>query len=277
MIEKLHESARMIQERIGERKPAIAMVLGSGLGELGDELTDPIVIPYGEIPHYPVSTVAGHKGQLVSGLLEGKQVLVAQGRQHFYEGYPMSDVIFPVRSLRVLGAKALVLTNAAGGINPSFGEGTLMLIEDHINLFGTNPLIGANVEELGPRFSDMTRCYSPRLKDLARQVAADQGIELVAGVYAGVTGPSYETPAEIRYLRTIGADAVGMSTVPEAIAARHGGMEIMGISCITNMAAGILDKELDHREVMVTAERIKEDFKQLIRQIVRQMPEDLGS
>ncbi len=272
MIEKLRESATAIQERIGDRKPAIAMVLGSGLGELGDELKDPIFIPYEEIPHYPVSTVAGHKGRLVCGELAGRQVLVAQGRQHFYEGYPMSDVIFPVRTMRVLGARTLVLTNAAGGINPSFGEGTLMLIEDHINLFGTNPLIGANVEELGPRFSDMTRCYSARLKELARQVAAQEGIDLAAGVYAGVTGPSYETPAEIRYLRTIGADAVGMSTVPEAIAARHGGMEIMGISCITNMAAGILDKELDHSEVMVTAERIKEDFKRLIRQIVGQMP-----
>jgi len=261
-------------EYIREKLPGqaeLGLILGSGLGALAEELSEKVIIPYKDIPHYPESTVQGHAGQLVYGTLEGKKVLVMQGRFHYYEGYSMAQVTYPVRVMQKLGVNTLVVTNAAGGVNRSFTPGDLMLIQDHINLMGTNPLLGPNEDTFGPRFPDMSEAYNRELQALAEKVAADHGFSLQRGVYAGLTGPSYETPAEIRYLTVIGADAVGMSTVPEVIVANHGGMRVLGISCITNMAAGILARKLDHKEVMETADRIKEKFLALVRGIVREI------
>lgn len=252
-------------------KPQVGLVLGSGLGVLAEEITNPLIIPYEEIPDFPVSTVEGHAGRLVIGELAGVPVMTMQGRFHYYEGYTMKEITFPIRVMQGLGIKNLIVTNAAGGINLTFEPGTIMLITDHINLMGTNPLIGENLSEFGTRFPDMTQAYCPHLRSVAQKVAQNLNINLREGVYAGLTGPSYETPAEIRYLRTIGADAVGMSTVPEVIVANHGGMKVLGISCITNMAAGVSGEKLNHDEVMATAQRVRENFRSLILGILKNM------
>jgi purine-nucleoside phosphorylase len=240
------------------REPRIMVVLGSGLGAFADELADPISIPYSEIPGWPVSTSTGHAGKLVFGKLGKLDVAVMAGRAHLYEGYTPAQVTMPFRVLHRLGARSAVFTNAAGGINASYSQGALVLISDHINLQGSNPLIGPNDDSEGPRFPDMTEAYSAAYRAKARQVAHELKIQLDEGVYAAFTGPSYETPAEIRYLRTIGADLVGMSTVPEVIVANHLGMQVLAISCVTNMAAGILPQKLDHKEVMETGYRVRD-------------------
>lgn len=244
------------------REPRVAVVLGSGLGAFADELDDPIAIPYSEIPGWPVSTAAGHSGKLVFGRLKGTtgklDVAVMAGRAHLYEGYTPAQVTMGVRVLHRLGARSVVFTNAAGGINLSYRQGALVLISDHINLQGSNPLIGNNDDSEGPRFPDMTEAYSAKYRAIAREVAHQLKIQLDEGVYAAVSGPSYETPAEIRYLRAIGADLVGMSTVPEVIVANHLRMQVLGISCVTNMAAGILPQKLDHKEVMETGYRVRD-------------------
>lgn len=251
--------------------PDVAIVLGSGLGGFAESLEDRLAVPYGDIPGWPPSKVVGHAGQLVVGRSGGRLVAALSGRAHFYEGYPMYAVTFGTRVMGALGVRTLVLTNAAGGINVAFEPGTLMAIDDHINLMGTNPLVGENDERFGPRFPDMTEVYSRRLRQVADEVAGVRGLRLAHGVYVAVHGPSYETPAEIRFLRTIGADAVGMSTVPEAIVARHMGLEVLGISCITNPAAGVLPEPLVHDEVMAVAQRVRGTFSSLLEGIVERI------
>lgn len=249
-------------------RPKIALVLGSGLGAFADEFSKATRIPYSKIPHFPRSTAIGHAGQLVIGSVEGVDVVGMQGRVHLYEGYSAKEVTFPVRVFSRMGVKAVILTNAAGGIKQDFTQGRLVLISDHINLQGVNPLTGPNDELCGPRFPDMTRAYDKKFRELAMAEGRIQGINLGEGVYASLVGPCYETPAEIRYLRCIGADLVGMSTVPEVIVARHSGMRVLGISCVTNAAAGILDQPLDHKDVLETAERIKGQFIGLLRAVI---------
>ena len=249
-------------------RPKIALVLGSGLGAFADELSSAVRIPYEKIPNFPRSTAIGHAGQLVLGKSGDVPVAAMQGRVHFYEGYSIHEVVFPMRVFARLGIRSAILTNAAGGINLKFNEGALVVIRDHINLQGTNPLIGPNDERFGPRFPDMTHAYDQSFGEIALAEARRLGIEIHEGVYAGLTGPSYETPAEIRYLRAIGADLVGMSTVPEVIAARHSGIRCLGISCVTNMAAGILDQPLNHLEVLATTERVKSQFISLLRAVI---------
>jgi purine-nucleoside phosphorylase len=248
--------------------PRIAVVLGSGLSDFASRLEGAVAMPYRGLPHWPASAVIGHEGRLVIGTVNRRTVVVLSGRSHAYEGHSMQAVTFPVRALGVLGVKTVILTNAAGGVNVGFAQGALMIIDDHINLMGGNPLVGANDDRFGPRFPDMTEVYSKRLRCLADDAARESGMQLTHGVYAGLLGPSYETPAEIRYLRTIGADAVGMSTVPEAIAARHMGLEVLGVSCITNMAAGVLPQPLDHGEVLETARRVRGHFIALLEGII---------
>lgn len=268
---KIYEQAsQYIQERINI-KPKIGLILGSGLGVLADEIENAVYIPYGEIPGFPQSTVEGHAGRLVIGRLEGKEVIAMQGRFHYYEGYSLDLVTLPVRVMKKLGVEQILVTNAAGGINTRFSPGDLMIINDHINFTGRNPLIGPNDEQMGVRFPDMSQAYDAELRALAKEVAEELGISVQEGVYVGVVGPSYETPAEIRMLRTLGADAVGMSTVPEVIVAVHSGMKVLGISCISNMAAGILDKPLNHEEVVATAEQVKEKFLKLVKGILRKI------
>ncbi len=266
----IQETAAWLRGRIGQT-PDVAIVLGSGLGDFTAALADATTIDYHEIPNWPASTVVGHAGRLVVGTLAGKRVAALSGRVHFYEGHELKTVTFATRVLGVLSVKTIVLTNAAGGINLSFTPGTLMLIDDHINLLGSNPLVGPNDDRLGPRFPDMSEVYSQRLRTIANDAAEAQGSPLAHGVYVAVHGPSYETPAEIRYLRTIGADAVGMSTVPEAIAARHMGMDVLGVSCITNMAAGVLPQPLVHDEVMEVARRVRKRFAALLEGIVERL------
>lgn len=249
--------------------PRIAIVLGSGLGAFADELAHPMSVPYEEIPGFARSTVEGHAGRLVIGAGEGINIACLQGRFHFYEGYSLDEVTFPVRTLRALGCDVLLLTNAAGGVNCGFAAGTLMLITDHINLIGANPLRGRNDDRFGARFPDMTHVYDRELMCHARAAAQETRVDLRHGVYAALPGPSYETPAEIRMLRTIGADAIGMSTVPEAIVARHAGMRVLGLSCITNMAAGVTDETIDHAEVMETGARVRVSFAALLRATLR--------
>ncbi|MBI4487372.1 MAG: purine-nucleoside phosphorylase [Acidobacteria bacterium] len=263
----VEEAADTIRARVRE-VPRIAIVLGSGLGEFADSLADPVAMPYGELPHWPVSNVIGHEGRLVVGRVRGRTLAALAGRSHAYEGRDMSAVTFAVRVLGLLGVKTLVLTNAAGGVNTGFSQGALMVIDDHVNLMGVNPLVGPNDERFGERFPDMTDVYTPRLRRIADEAGKAVHLRLPHGVYAAVLGPSYETPAEIRYLRTIGADAVGMSTVPEAIVARHMGLEVLGISCITNMAAGVLPRPLEHTEVLETARRIRGQFIALLEEII---------
>lgn len=249
-------------------KPRVAVVLGSGLGAFADTLENPVTIPYGEIPGWPRSTAIGHAGKLVTGAVDGCAVAVLAGRAHLYEGYTAREACFGIRTLRKLGVEAVVLTNAAGGINVKFGAGQLVLISDHINLLGQNPLTGPNDDSLGPRFPDMSEAYSKAYREIARQAGREMGMELPEGVYAAVPGPSYETPAEIRYMRAIGADLVGMSTVPETIAANHMGMRVLGISCVTNAAAGVVDQKLNHSEVLETGERMKGTLIELLRRVI---------
>ncbi|NSW89212.1 MAG: purine-nucleoside phosphorylase [Firmicutes bacterium] len=268
---KINDTIKYIKEQAGissETGPEIGLILGSGLGVLAEAIEDMVVIPYINIPHFPVSTVEGHKGQLVLGELSGKPVICMQGRFHYYEGYSIYQVTYPVRVMQKLGISKLIVTNSAGGINIEFKPGDLMLIEDHINLMGVNPLIGENIESFGPRFPDMSEAYDRELGRKAEEAARSLSIELRKGIYAALTGPSYETPAEIRYLRIIGADAVGMSTVPEVIVANHGGINVLGISCITNMAAGVLGKPLNHRDVVDTANTVASKLVKLIKKIV---------
>jgi purine-nucleoside phosphorylase len=270
-FERVEQAAAEVRKRAGAAVPDVAIVLGSGLGDFAGQLKDAVSIPYGEIPHWPASKVIGHEGRLVIGSLAGKRVAALSGRVHFYEGHDLRTVTFATRVVASLGVRALILTNAAGGINTSLEPGTLMVMDDHINLLGSNPLVGANEDRFGPRFPDMSEVYSTRLRGLADAVAARQGLAIGHGVYVAVHGPSYETPAEIRAFRTLGADAVGMSTVPEAIAARHMGIEVLGISCITNMAAGVLPQPLVHDEVMETARRVRGSFIALLEGIVERL------
>ena len=246
----------------------IGVVLGSGLGAFADSLDDRIEIPYSEIAGWPQSTAVGHAGKLVEGGISGRDVIVMAGRAHLYEGYSAQQVVFGIRELARRGVRSLVLTNAAGAIKTSFRPGDLVLISDHINLLGVNPLIGPNDDSLGPRFPDMSDAYSREYRQIAKQAGAELGLTLQEGIYAAVPGPSYETPAEIRYLRTIGANLVGMSTVPETIAANHLGMKVLGISCVTNMAAGILDRKLVHTEVLEAGERVKDTLVGLLRAVL---------
>lgn len=267
VYEKLQKCAAAVRAKIDFR-PEVALVLGSGLGEYARNMDVKAQIAYSEIEGFPVSTVAGHDGRFLFGYVRGVPVVLMKGRVHFYEGYEMSDVVMPVRIMGLLGAEKLILTNAAGGVNLSFAPGDLMMITDHISTFIKSPLIGPNVEELGTRFPDMSHVYDPELCEKIRQAAGRTGIKIREGIYLQCTGPNYETPAEIRMIRTLGADAVGMSTVCEAIAARHMGMRVCGISCITNMAAGILDQPLNHREVQETADRVKDSFERLITEVI---------
>ena len=268
--EEVREASDAIRARIPEI-PSIGVVLGSGLGDFANALADGVSMPYDQLPHWPASRVIGHEGRLVVGRSRGRTVAALAGRCHVYEGHDLRTVTFAVRALGVLGVKTLILTNAAGGVNTGFAQGALMVIDDHINLIGDNPLAGPNEDRFGPRFPDMTEVYSPRLRGIADAAGRRLPLPLPHGVYAALLGPSYETPAEIRYLRTIGADAVGMSTVPEAIVARHMGIDVLGISCITNMAAGVLPKPLDHAEVMETARRIRGQFIALLEAIIEQL------
>ncbi|WP_413508792.1 purine-nucleoside phosphorylase [Carnobacterium maltaromaticum] len=264
--EKIKQAASFIREKgVGEIE--IGLILGSGLGELGDEVENAIQIPYETIPNFPTSTVEGHAGQLVYGTLGGKKVLAMQGRFHYYEGYSLEMVTFPVRVMKALGIHSVIVTNAAGGLNLDFTPGELMLITDQINFTGVNPLIGPNDNEMGVRFTDMSQAYDKEYQEIVRNVAKEMNLDLKEGVYMGFTGPTYETPAEIKMARVIGADAVGMSTVPEVIVARHSGLRVIGVSCITNLAAG-MQASLNHAEVVETTERVKELFKTLVKNIL---------
>ena len=254
-------------------QPRVAVVLGSGLGAFADALDEAVTIPYSAIPGWPQSTAAGHAGKMVVGLAAGVPVAVLAGRAHLYEGYTAQQAAFGVRTLGRLGVRSLVLTNAAGGVNANFAPGALVLLSDHINLLGQNPLSGPNDDTLGPRFPDMSEAYSKTFRAIARQAGHSMGLELPEGVYAAVPGPSYETPAEIRYLRAIGADLVGMSTIPETIAANHMGLRVLGISCVTNHAAGVVDQKLDHKEVLQVGERMKDTLIELLRRIVPRLAE----
>jgi purine-nucleoside phosphorylase len=269
-FDRVKQSADAVRGRVRDL-PAIAVVLGSGLGDFAASLGESVSIPYTELPHWPASAVVGHEGRLVVGRTHGRLIAALAGRCHRYEGYDLGTVTFAVRALGLLGVRSLILTNAAGGVNTGFSRGALMVIDDHINLMGDNPLIGGNDERFGPRFPDMSEVYSGRLRGIADAAGAAAGVPLAHGVYAALTGPSYETPAEIRYLRKIGADAVGMSTVPEAIAARHMGVEVLGISCITNMAAGVLPQPLDHAEVMDTARRVRGQFTSVLEGVIERL------
>jgi purine-nucleoside phosphorylase len=269
-FDSVAEAAAWVRER-APAAPDVAIVLGSGLGSFADRVTAGDRWPYSAIPNWPASAVIGHAGTLVIGELQGRRVAVLSGRAHFYEGHDLRTVTFAIRVLGLLGVRTLILTNAAGGVNTSFSQGALMVIDDHLNLIGSNPLVGPNDERFGLRFPDMTEVYSRRLRTIADHAAAAAAVPIAHGVYAALHGPSYETPAEIRYLRTIGADAVGMSTVPEAIVARHMAIEVLGVSCITNMAAGVLPQPLDHREVMETAQRVGGQFIALLEEILRRI------
>jgi purine-nucleoside phosphorylase len=271
IYERVEEAAARVRALCGRSLPETAIVLGSGLGDFADTLQESVVTPYTALPHWATSGVVGHAGRLVVGNVHGRRIAALSGRVHFYEGHDMATVVFATRVMGRLGVKQMILTNAAGGINTGFAQGALMIIDDHINMMGSNPLIGRNDERLGVRFPDMSEVYSRRLRQVADEAARAKGIATTHGVYVAVHGPSYETPAEIRYFRTIGADAVGMSTVPEAIAARHMGMEVLGISCITNMAAGVQPQPLVHDEVMETARRVRGSFISLLEGIIERL------
>ena len=271
--ERLTAARDMVRARIPD-EPHVALVLGSGLGGMAGEVEDAVRLPYSEIPGMPVPRVDGHSGTLVAGQLAGRRVMVFSGRSHYYEGHDIDDVVFGVRLARLCGAKILFVTNAAGGINTDLGPGDLMIIRDHINFMGINPLRGTNDERLGPRFPDMTHAYEQPLRLLLREAAELEGVQVHSGVYVGVAGPSYETPSEIRMLRKLGADAVGMSTVPEVIAARHMGMRIVGLSCITNLAAGLGGAQiLDHEEVKGVGRRVAGDMRRLLLRFLEILPE----
>ncbi|MGI6151915.1 MAG: purine-nucleoside phosphorylase [Christensenellales bacterium] len=260
---RIDSAVKHIQS-VCDLQPEIGLVLGSGLGDYAETLENPTIINYADIPGFPVSSVAGHKSRFVLGERFGKKVIAMQGRFHFYEGYTQQELTIPVRAMHLLGVRKLLITNAAGGVNTNWSSGTLMAIADHINYSGSNPLIGPNLDSFGPRFPDMSEIYENNLREKLVKEAENAGIKVEQGVYIMFTGPSYETPAEIRMARALGADAVGMSTVPEAIAANHCGMKVLGISCITNMAAGVLKAPLDHAEVMATANRFKAQFTQVV-------------
>jgi len=267
LYERAEHATRIIRSRISV-DPRIAVVLGSGLGGFADDFQEAVAIPYEDIPGFVRSTAAGHAGRLVIGKVDSVPVLAMQGRVHYYEGYSLEEVTFPVRTFGLLGIKTLILTNAAGGINVQLTQGALMVITDHLNLMGVNPLRGPNDERFGPRFPDMTAVYSPDLQELVVEEAKAINVEVRRGIYGALSGPSYETPAEIHLLRNLGADAVGMSTVPEAIVARHMGLEVLGISCITNMAAGISDEPINHEEVMATGDAVRETFTELLQRVI---------
>ncbi|WP_368491110.1 purine-nucleoside phosphorylase [Clostridium sp. BJN0013] len=267
---KIRETVEYIDMNI-RVTPKIGIILGSGLGELAEEIEEPKIYNYNEIPHFPVSTVEGHKNRFVIGDLEDKRVIAMQGRFHYYEGYSMEEVTFPIRVMKKLGVEILIVTNAAGGVNKNYKSGELMLISDHINLSERNPLIGKNLEDFGTRFPDMSEAYNKGLIKIAKNAALQLNIQLQQGVYVYMSGPSYETPAEINMLSILGGDAVGMSTVPEVIAANHSGMKVMGISCITNMAAGILRQPLNHEEVIKTSSMVSKNLKLLLRKILREL------
>ena len=266
LSEMLQETTQFILEK-GVKEIDFGLILGSGLGELAEEIEEAIVIPYDQIPFFPTSTVVGHAGQLVYGTLSGKKVLAMQGRFHFYEGHSMQTVTYPVRVMAALKAHSVIVTNASGGVNESFVPGDLMLITDHINFTGQNPLIGPNEDEIGPRFPDMSEAYTLTYREVAKEAASQLDLTLKEGVYMGYSGPTYETPAEIRMSRTMGADAVGMSTVPEVIVAAHSGLKVLGISCITNLAAG-MQANLNHEEEVETTQRVKQSFKALIKEVL---------
>lgn len=266
LSEMLQETTQFILEK-GVKEIDFGLILGSGLGELAEEIEEAIVISYDQIPFFPTSTVVGHAGQLVYGTLSGKKVLAMQGRFHFYEGHSMQTVTYPVRVMAALKAHSVIVTNASGGVNESFVPGDLMLITDHINFTGQNPLIGPNEDEIGPRFPDMSEAYTLTYREVAKEAASQLDLTLKEGVYMGYSGPTYETPAEIRMSRTMGADAVGMSTVPEVIVAAHSGLKVLGISCITNLAAG-MQANLNHEEVVETTQRVKQSFKALIKEVL---------
>jgi purine-nucleoside phosphorylase len=270
LYSRAEQAANAIRARtnVGSR---VALVLGSGLGGFADDFGDATAIPYQDIPGFVSSTAQGHAGRLVIGKVEQINLVAMQGRVHFYEGYSLEQVTFPIRTFKLLGIDTLILTNASGGVNVQLSQGALMVISDHLNLMGVNPLRGANDERFGPRFPDMTEVYSRELQELAIEEARELGVSLRRGIYAGLPGPSYETPAEIHMLRSFGADAVGMSTVPEAIVARQMGMNVLGISCITNMAAGISEQPINHAEVMETGERVRATFAQLLRRIIAKL------
>ena len=268
-MKRIDEAAAKVLAVCG--KADIGVILGSGLGDYAEALEDAVKLPYSEIPGFPRSTVAGHAGMWCCGTLYGKRVVMMQGRFHYYEGYGMKDMTLPVRVMQKIGVKTLIVTNAAGGVNLGYHPGELMVIGDMFSMTAQNPLIGPNLDAFGPRFPDMSCAFDKELRALAHECANEQGFALREGVYAQMTGPMYETPAEIRMLRTLGADAVGMSTVPEVLVARHGGMRVLGISCITNMAAGILDQPLNHAEVTETANRVKGQFRNLLDRIIEKM------
>lgn len=272
LINQLQAANAFIQEKI-DIKPGFGLVLGSGLGALAEQVENAVRIPYDEIPYFPTSTVEGHAGELVIGLLEEKPVLVLGGRFHYYEGYSMNQVVFPIRCMKMLGIDNLIVTNAAGSVDKELTPGTLMLIRDHIKMVTDTPLRGENLDDFGPRFNDMSDPYTKQIRDLAKSCAADQGIALSEGVYCYMPGPSYETASEVKMLNLVGGNAVGMSTVPEVITASHAGMRVMGLSCITNMATGILDQPLTHDEVKETAEQVREAFSKLILTILQKWPE----
>ncbi|MCT4607295.1 MAG: purine-nucleoside phosphorylase [Marinisporobacter sp.] len=267
-FEKIKQSAAYILDKT-KVKPEIGLILGSGLGAIADQIQEKEVFPYNEIPNFPVSTVEGHAGQLVIGTLEGKKVVAMQGRFHYYEGYHMKEVTFPVRVMKLLGIKKLIVTNAAGAVNTNYKPGDLMLISDHLNLSGDHPLIGKNLKDFGPRFPDMSNAYDKELRTKVKEIAKSLNIALQEGVYACMSGPTYETPAEVRMVRILGADAVGMSTAPEVITAVHSNIQVVGVSCMTNMAAGILDQPLDHSEVMETSEKARAKFITLMKSIIK--------
>jgi purine-nucleoside phosphorylase len=267
LIDRAEDAARAIRSRTAVDAQT-AIVLGSGLGAFADEFDDRVALPYSEIPGFVTSTAQGHVGSLVVGNVAGLQVVAMQGRVHYYEGYSLEEVTFPIRAFNCLGIRNLILTNAAGGIDVQLSQGALMVISDHLNLMGVNPLRGPNDDQLGPRFPDMSEVYSRELQELATEEARSLGVTVRRGIYAALSGPSYETPAEIHMLRSFGADAVGMSTVPEAIVARHMGMKVLGLSCITNMAAGISEAPINHEEVIETGQKVRETFTLLLRRII---------
>jgi len=275
-FDQAEKAAKYVLSR-SRLRPAVAVVLGSGLGAFADGLTQATAIDYRKIPNFPVSTAIGHAGRLIVGKVDHVPVAVMQGRVHYYEGYSLDQVIYPMRVLARMGVRAAILTNAAGGISQDYQQGCLVVLRDHMNLQGSNPLIGPNDERFGVRFPDMTRVHWKRYRQFAKEEASKLGLQIFEGVYAALSGPSYETPAEIRYLRTIGADLVGMSTVPEIIAAGHLGVRVLGISCVTNMAAGILDQPITAEEVIETGERVKGQFAALLTAIIPRISADLGA
>ncbi|MFT4704190.1 MAG: purine-nucleoside phosphorylase [Bradymonadia bacterium] len=274
--DRIQEAAAAIQHH-DSRVPTVAMILGSGLGSYAESLEDATLIPYGDVPHMHVSTVAGHAGQFVLGTRHGRTVIAMQGRLHAYEGHDHCDVVFPLRVMRALGAQTLIVTNAAGGIAPEHRVGDLMVITDHLNLTGRTPLLGVNDERIGPRFPDMTNAYDPELRAIALSTGVALGLTLHQGVYAGMLGPAYETPAEVRMAGLLGGHAVGMSTVPEVIAARHMSMRVLGISCITNAAAGLSDEVLDHKDVQDVAAMVRKPFMSLVDAVLGKLPEPTES